>query len=172
MCQSLETDLKQQLLKIPLFKEMHLIVFTCNNCGFKLNDFQSIEEGEPIYLEYEVKTTHDLTTKIIRAVSASIEIPEIGTRIDPGIAAIAWVNNIEGVLVDIKERIIGLMADKEMNAASRQAAIERIELINDLIEVKKPFRIRVIDEKGNSGMIPASQENYRELPFEEAILPE
>ncbi|MCK5048749.1 MAG: hypothetical protein KAR35_05175, partial [Candidatus Heimdallarchaeota archaeon] len=67
---------------------------------------------------------------------------------------------------------IGLLADKEMDDASRQVAIERLELINDLIEVKKSFRIRLIDEKGNSGMVPASKENYKELPFEEATLPE
>ncbi|MCG3218371.1 MAG: hypothetical protein H7643_05205 [Candidatus Heimdallarchaeota archaeon] len=59
-----------------------------------------------------------------------------------------------------------------MDDASRQVAIERLELINDLIEVKKSFRIRLIDEKGNSGMVPASKENYKELPFEEATLPE
>ena len=171
MCQSAETEFNQKLLEIPHFKEMHLIVFSCKKCGFKLNDFQTIEEGEPIYLEYQVKTVKDLTTKIIRAVSASIEIPEIGTRIDPGIAAIAWVNNIEGVLVDIKEKVIGLIADKDMDDSTRQVAIDRLELINDLIEVRKPFRIRIIDEKGNSGMVPASKENYRELPFEEATLP-
>ena len=172
MCQSSETVLNQKLLDIPHFKHMHLIVFNCKKCGFKLNDFQSVEEGEPIYLEYEVKTVKDLTTKIIRAVSASIEIPEIGTRIDPGIAAVAWINNVEGVLTDIKDRVIGLLDDKEMDDASRQVAIERLELINDLIEVKKSFRIRLIDEKGNSGMVPASKENYKELPFEEATLPE
>ena len=132
MCQSSETELKQQLLDIPHFKQMHLIVFSCSKCGYKLNDFQSIDEGEPIYLEYEVKTVNDLTTKIIRAVSASIEIPEIGARIDPGIAAIAWVNNIEGVLVDIKERVIGLMSDKDLDSATRQAAVERLVEKGDL----------------------------------------
>ena len=45
-----------------------------------------------------METEDDLAIRVVRSMSASIEIPELGVRIDPGPACQGFVSNVEGVL--------------------------------------------------------------------------
>jgi zinc finger protein len=83
--------------------------------------------------------------------SAAIEIPELGTRIDPGPSCQGFVSNVEGVLDRIETVVKGALqwgndVEKE-NAAA---------LLVDIAKVKAgafPITLILEDPNGNSGII-------------------
>ena len=54
-----------------------------------------------------VDSPEDLAIRVVRSMSASLEVPELGVRIDPGPACQGFVSNVEGVLDRIEQIVTG-----------------------------------------------------------------
>ncbi len=135
---------------IPYFSDILIISALCPSCGYKFVDTQLLQHGEPARHTLAVASADDLSARVIRSMSASIEIPELGVRIDPGPLCQGFVSNIEGVLDRIEGVVKGALSwgtevEKE-NAAA---------LLADIVRVKAgtyPITLILEDPCGNSGI--------------------
>ncbi len=135
---------------IPYFSDILIISAVCPECGYKFVDTQLLKHGEPARYTVAIGAEEDLAIRVIRSMSASIEIPELGVRIDPGPQCQGFVSNVEGVLDRIETVVKGALnwgndVEKE-NAAA---------LLGDIVKVKAgtfPVTLILEDPCGNSGI--------------------
>jgi zinc finger protein len=135
---------------IPYFSDILIISAICPSCGYKFVDTQLIKHGEPARYTLAVQSEDDLSVRVIRSMSASLEIPELGVRIDPGPVCQGFVSNVEGVLDRIEEVVKGAFrwgTDVEKENA--------VALLADIARVKAgtfPITLILEDPSGNSGI--------------------
>jgi len=151
-CPCCNTDIEYlyKTENIPYFSDILIISAVCPSCGFKFVDTQLLKHGEPARYTMAVDSEDDLAVRVVRSMSASIEIPELGVRIDPGPQCQGFVSNVEGVLDRIEVVVKGALrwgtdVEKE-NAAA---------LLLDIAKVKAgtfPVTLIVEDPNGNSGI--------------------
>ena len=152
-CPSCNTEI-QYLYKtenIPYFSDILIISAICDTCGYKFVDTQLIKHGDPARHTVAITSDDDLTIRVVRSMSASIEIPEIGVHISPGPTCQGFVSNVEGVL-DRIETVVkmtfqwGTKREQE-NATALLADIARIKIgaFPDYADSEDP--------DGNSGII-------------------
>jgi zinc finger protein len=153
VCKSKNTKVTQKILDIPHFTELWLFNIVCFDCHFKHNDFLNLSINEPIRYVYHAENKEDYETKIVRAANGTIIFPQIGAMIEPGPNAEGFINNIEGILQDIRGKTLHLLKD-----ATDEQEITRIreycELLNEYIEKNLPIDIVIEDPFGNSSIIP------------------
>jgi zinc finger protein len=151
-CPSCNTEIEYlyKTENIPYFSDILIISAICPSCGYKFVDTQLIKHGEPARYTLHVEKEDDLAARVVRSMSASIEIPELGVRIDPGPVCQGFVSNVEGVLDRIEEVVKGALrwgTDVEKENAA--------ELLADIARVKAgtfPITLIVEDPCGNSGI--------------------
>jgi zinc finger protein len=110
-----------------------------------------LKHGEPVRYVYRTATQEDLAVRVMRSMSATIEIPELGVRIDPGPTCQGFVSNIEGVLDRIVQAIGSAIVDGD--AEERENA--RL-LLEKIAKVKcGDFSVTFIleDPTGNSTIV-------------------
>ncbi|NMB80087.1 MAG: ZPR1 zinc finger domain-containing protein [Methanomicrobiales archaeon] len=135
---------------IPYFSDILIISAICPSCGYKFVDTQLLKHGEPARHTLAVTSQDDLSVRVVRSMSASIEIPELGVRIDPGPKCEGFVSNVEGILDRVEHVVKGalLWGNDEEKENSAQ-------LLADLARVKAgllPVTLIVEDPHGNSGI--------------------
>ena len=146
-----EIEYIYQTENIPYFSDILIISAICSSCGYKYVDTQLLKANEPVRYVVAVDTEEDLGIRIVRSMSASLEIPELGVRIDPGPACQGFVSNIEGVLDRIRKIVEGALlwggVEERENA---QVLLEKIEGVK-CGEI--PITLILEDRCGNSAII-------------------
>ena len=151
-CPCCNTDIEYlyKTENIPYFSDILIISAICPECGYKFVDTQLLKHGEPARYTVAVESENDLAIRVVRSMSASIEIPELGVRIDPGPLCQGFVSNVEGVLDRIEEVVKG--AFRWGNDVERENAAA---LLADIVKVKAgtyPVTLILEDPLGNSGI--------------------
>ena len=162
-CCNTEIEYLYKTENIPYFSDILIISAICPSCGYKFVDTQLLKHGEPARYTVAIEAEEDLAIRVVRSMSASIEIPELGVRIDPGPQCQGFISNVEGVLDRIETVVKGAFnwgndVEKE-NAAA---------LLADIAKVKTgtfPVTLILEDPSGNSGIIA-------EKTVKEAYVPE
>ncbi len=158
-------DLKVNTLlyDTPFFGKVLITTIICE-CGFRHSDAIVSEIKEPT--RFTVKVNKDtLYDKIIRSTSGTIRVPEIGVDIEPGPASQAFITNLEGILMrirDIVEMARRWNSDDEKKVSRCDEIIRRID---DTIEGKDELTIVLEDPFGNSLIL--SDKAFRERMKEE-----
>ncbi|KAI0367009.1 zf-ZPR1-domain-containing protein [Pilatotrama ljubarskyi] len=164
------------LTSIPYFREIIVMSFRCEHCGFSNNEVQSAGAIRPEGTVYTVRVLgrEDLDRQVVKSNTCTVEIPEIELTIPPGRGQLT---TIEGLIRDI---ITDLSADQPLRRVENPTAYEKIEGIlarcRDIVgddeeenaddngtgEVKapkraseldkplQPFTVRLDDPAGNS----------------------
>jgi len=152
-CPSCNTEIEYlyKTENIPYFSDILIISAICPSCGYKFVDTQLLKHGEPARYSVTIDVEEDLAIRVVRSMSASIEIPEFGVRIDPGPTCQGFISNVEGVL----DRIATVV-----NMTFRWGTDEEKEnataLLADIARVKAgtfPVTLILEDPSGNSGII-------------------
>jgi len=151
-CPCCNTDIEYlyKTENIPHFSDILIISAICPECGYKFVDTQLLKHGEPARYTVAIGTVDDLSIRVIRSMSASIEIPELGVRIDPGPVCQGFVSNVEGVLDRIDDVVKGAL--RWGNDVERENAAA---LLADIVKVKAgtfPITLILEDPCGNSGI--------------------
>lgn len=143
------------LHEIPYFGKVMESTIICEKCGYRNADVMLLEEKEPKLYTVKVEEEKDLFTRVVRSKSGTIELEEIGIKIEPGPASQGFVTNIEGVLERARETL--LMAKNFKKEENEEESIKKIEEILNYIEGvkegKKPLTVRIMDPFGNSALI-------------------
>ena len=168
ICKSKKTKITQKILDLPHFSELWLFNLVCSDCHFKHNDFLNLSVKEPVRYVYHAENKDDYETKIIRAANGTIKFPQIGAMIEPGPNAEGFINNIEGILRDIRSKALHLLKDATDKKETSRIK-EYCDLLNEYIEKNLPIDIIIEDPFGNSSIIPNDSEKLEthELTKEE-----
>ncbi|WP_010479144.1 ZPR1 zinc finger domain-containing protein [Thermococcus zilligii] len=145
----------QHVHEIPYFGKVMESTIICEKCGYRNADVMILEDRPPKLYTVKVEEEKDLFTRVVRSKSGTIELDEIGVRIEPGPAAEGFVTNVEGVLERVRETL--LMAREFRRQEGDEEAVKRVDEIMDYIEDvkdgKRPLTVRIMDPFGNSALI-------------------
>ena len=164
-CCNTEIQYLYKTENIPYFSDILIISAICPGCGYKFVDTQLLKHNEPARYTVAVDSEEDLSIRVIRSMSASIEIPELGVRIDPGPVCQGFVSNIEGVLDRVETVVQGAFrwgTDEEKENATA--------LLANMARVKTgtfPITVILEDPSGNSALIADKTVKEAYVPEEE-----
>jgi zinc finger protein len=136
---------------IPYFSEILIVSANCPSCGYRYVDTQLLRDAEPSRYEFFVSAAEDLTVRVVRSMSATVRIPELGVEIDPGPACTGFVTNVEGVLDRIKNVVEGALHWGE--SGERENAGRLLERIARARAGTLPFTLILDDPRGNSAIV-------------------
>jgi zinc finger protein len=150
-CCNTEIEYLYKTENIPYFSDILIISAICPSCGYKFVDTQLLKHGDPARYTLAVETEDDLSVRVIRSMSASLEIPELGVRIDPGPVCQGFVSNVEGVLDRIEQVVRGAL--RWGTEVEKENAVA---LLADMAKVKTgtfPITLILEDPCGNSSIV-------------------
>jgi zinc finger protein len=142
---------KIMCIRIPYYKQVIVISFLCDHCGFRNNELQSGEAVQEFGTEIvlHAKTKEDLNRQVVKSEYASIEIPELDLVI-PNKSQPGEITTVEGVLMRVKN---GLEQDQDRRKAEHPEAAEQIDQFISKLEsfasLEKPFTLKLNDPSGN-----------------------
>lgn len=145
----------QYVHEIPYFGKVMESTILCERCGYRNADVMILEDRPPKLYTVKVENEKDLFTRVVRSKSGTIELDEIGVKIEPGPAAEGFVSNVEGVIERVRETL--LMARDFRKQEGDEEAVKRVDEIlqylEDVREGKKPLTVKIMDPLGNSALI-------------------
>ncbi len=152
VCGSDEAVLFEKNLNIPYYSDFFMTSIICKKCGLRSTDFRNLHSSDHTRWTYKVTSLDDFETKVVRASTGIVEIPEIGVKVEPQMMPETWIKNIEGLLLHFQEKIAIFLQEDDDHIVKE--AKKRISIIGDLLQGKGEFTIIVEDPNGNSLIIP------------------
>lgn len=151
-------------LEIPHFGQVMETTLLCPNCGFKHSDIIALEQNDPAKYVIEINK-NNLSVRVVRSQSATVIIPEIGIKVEPGPKSEGYVTNIEGVLTrfeDAVKKALNLFEDDESQKNAKIALSE----LQELKKGNKTATLIILDPFGQSNVVSENVEVF-EIPEEE-----
>ncbi|KAF2217247.1 hypothetical protein CERZMDRAFT_109019 [Cercospora zeae-maydis SCOH1-5] len=157
LCMNCHEDGTTRLLltRIPFFREIVIMSFTCEKCGFHNNEIQSAGQIQPKGAKFalRVEKDEDLQRNVVKSDVCAFRIEDVQLEVPPGKGQ---YSNVEGIIRAVKD-------DLEMHQAARMQQMPEVgakvgEIIRKLEDMlnghKYPFMISVDDPTGNSTIEP------------------
>ncbi len=136
---------------IPYFSDILIISASCPACGYRYANTQMLHEGDPLRFTFRVESTDDLSVRVIRSMSGTLRIPELGVEIEPGNACEGFVTNVEGVLERILSVVEGVLCWADGEERTRAECLKAE--IADARAGEFPITLIVEDPTGNSAIV-------------------
>ncbi|KAG5673100.1 hypothetical protein PVAND_003174 [Polypedilum vanderplanki] len=140
------------LTKIPFYKEVVIMSFTCDDCGYQNNEIQSGAEikEKGIKIKLTVNEEKDLNRRVCKSDYSSIRIDELDFEI-PAKSQKGEITTVEGII----DRVInGLSQDQDRRKTEHPEAAEQISAfiakLEELKELKKSFTLILDDISGDA----------------------
>lgn len=155
-------------IEIPHFGNVLETTIICKDCGFKHSDVISLEQKDPV--KYILKINKDnLSSRVVRSQSATISIPELGVKVEPGPKSEGYVTNVEGVIVrfeDAVKKALNLICDKKSNDNAEEILKQIKQLLSGKIEgtliIEDPFgQSNIVNS--NVKAVPLSKDELKNL---------
>ena len=151
-------------LEIPHFGKVLETTILCPKCGFKHSDVIALEQNDPAKYTIEINK-NNLSIRVVRSQSATVTIPELGVKVEPGPKSEGNVTNIEGVLTrfeDAVKKALNLFDDAE----SQENAKNTLNNIRELKKGNGTATLIIQDPFGQSNIVSEKVE-ISEIPEEE-----
>lgn len=127
---------KTKTENIPNFGEILESSIICTSCGYKHNDVICLEQKEPV--KYTLIINKDnLSSRVVKSQSATVSIPELGVKVEPGPKSLGYVSNIEGVITRFSEGVKQALAifDSEESQKNGLNILKKLDkLVNGELE--------------------------------------
>ncbi|KAF2222256.1 ZPR1 zinc-finger domain-containing protein [Elsinoe ampelina] len=162
LCMNCHEDGVTRLLltKIPFFKEIVIMSFACESCGFKNSEIQSAGEIQERGAKYtfKVETESDLQRQVVKGDNCTFKIEDIDLEIPAGKGR---YTNIEGLISSVRDDLASHQEARmeQMPEVGQQVATV-IRKLSDMLEGKSfPFTVTADDFSGNSWIEPAPRDS-------------
>ena len=152
--------IEEFLYDMPLVGKIIISSGKCGNCGYRWNDIRLAEIKGPRKIVIDVRGPNDVNALVVRSSTASIIIPELGVEITPGPASLGYITTIEGVLLDVLDKINFLCQDDE---TSLETCAEKKKMVEKARNGEIPFTFILIDPEGTSTIV---SDKAKIIPFE------
>jgi zinc finger protein len=146
-------ELKTKTEKIPYFGEIMESTVKCKECGFKHSDVICLDSKEPV--KYILKIDKNkMNIRVVKSQSATVNIPELGLKVEPGPQSQGYVSNVEGILERFKKAVNTALSWAE-NENSKENAIRILEMMDEIkngdrtatLIIKDPFGHSLIEDE-------------------------
>ncbi|MGM5482106.1 MAG: ZPR1 zinc finger domain-containing protein [Nanobdellota archaeon] len=151
MCNKDTLTLTEQEREVPYLGNVFLFSMRCSNCGYKKSDVESSEEREPVKYTFDIESEDDLQVRFVKSAQATVKLPRILT-IEPGVASVGYITNIEGLLVRAKD-VIEATRDSTEDNDEKKKCRKLIKKLMRVMQGKDRLKITVEDPSGNSAII-------------------
>ena len=151
-------------IEIPHFGKVMETTIQCPSCGFKHSDIIALEQNDPAKYILEINK-NNLSVRVVRSQSATVIIPEIGVKVEPGPKSEGYVTNVEGVLTRFESAVkkaLNLFDDEE----SQKNAKDTLNKIQELKKGNGTATLIILDPFGQSNIVSENVE-ILEIPDEE-----
>ena len=137
--------------KIPYFGEIMESTIICSRCGYKHSDTICLEQKEPVRYSMQIKKDN-LNARVVKSQTATISMPKLGLKVEPGTNCQGYVSNIEGVITRFEDAVntaLKFVEDEE----SKDNALKILEEIESVKNGEKEVEIIIEDPFGHSTII-------------------
>lgn len=151
-------------IEIPHFGKVLETTIQCPECGFKHSDIIALEQNDPAKYVIEINK-NNLSVRVVRSQSATVVIPEIGVKVEPGPKSEGYVTNVEGILTrfeDAVKKALNLFDDAE----SQQNGKDTLNKIQELKKGNGTATLIILDPFGQSNIVSENTE-ILEIPEDE-----
>ena len=151
-------------LEIPHFGKVLETTLLCPSCGFRHSDVIALEQNDPAKYVLEINK-NNLYIRVVRSQSATVIIPEVGVKVEPGPKSEGYVTNVEGMLTRFEDAVIkalNLFDDEESQANAKKTLAE----IQELKKGNGTATLIILDPFGQSNIVSEKVE-ILEIPEEE-----
>ena len=151
-------------LEIPHFGKVLETTLLCPSCGFRHSDVIALEQNDPAKYVLEINK-NNLSIRVVRSQSATVIIPEVGVKVEPGPKSEGYVTNVEGMLTRFEDAVIkalNLFDDEE----SQTNAKKTLAQIQELKKGNGTATLIILDPFGQSNIVSEKVE-ILEIPEEE-----
>ncbi len=152
MCGARTLTMRSLRLDIPYFGDALQTTVLCAECGFRHADVILTKEGKPTRHTLRVRSSADLTARVVRSGSCTVRLPELKAIMEPGQASEAFVSNAEGVLRRFRE-VFGFLVRNADTAAQRAKAESALATLDRMIAGLASFTLILDDPFGNSTIL-------------------
>jgi len=143
------------LTAIPYFREVIVMSFSCDHCGFSNNEIQAAGTIQPRGSSYLLRLTAmpDFERSVVKSDTAIVKFIELDLEVPAGRGQLS---NVEGLLSSIVDDLeLGQEARKEQAPEVYEKIAEVITKGRSMLAGESfPFRLSVDDPAGNSWIAP------------------
>lgn len=152
------------LTSIPFFKEVIVMSFRCEHCGFSNNEIQSAGTIRPEGTIYTARilSREDLDRQLVKSDTCTVVIPEFELTIPP---SRGQLTTVEGLIRDI---VADLSEDQPLRRIENEVAYNKIEsILNGLRDILADDDEEEVEEEtvGAVKLKKASQKDVPMQPF-------
>jgi zinc finger protein len=143
------------MTKIPFFKDIIIMSFSCPHCGYRNNEIEQSDGLAPqgIHFELTVKTESDMNRRVIKSNFCTIKVPICDLEI-PQSTQKGKLTTVEGFIQTARDNFKNSLDDGYYSQMGDEFISKIKDLINKLTEVlegkKFPFQFIMDDPSGNS----------------------
>ena len=151
-------------LEIPHFGKVLETTLLCPSCGFRHSDVIALEQNDPAKYVLEINK-NNLSIRVVRSQSATVIIPEVGVKVEPGPKSEGYVTNVEGMLTRFEDAVIkalNLFDDEESQTKKKKTLAQ----IQELKKGNGTATLIILDPFGQSNIVSEKVE-ILEIPEEE-----
>ena len=147
------------LTKIPYFREIVIMSFSCEKCGFKNSEIQSAGEIQQRGAKYSLKVESetDLQRQVVKGDGCLFRIEDLDLEIPEGKGQFS---NIEGIVSAVRDDLASHQDARmeQMPEVGEQIA-GVIRKLSDMVEGRSyPFTVSADDPSGNSWIEPSPRD--------------
>lgn len=151
MCSKDTLTLTESERDIPYFGKVYLFSMTCSNCKYHKADLEAAEENEPSKYEITINSEQDMNIRVIKSSNATVKIGRI-MSIEPGVASIGFITNIEGLLKRAKHAIETAKECSE-DKDEKKKAKNHLKKLQKILWGQDEIKITLDDPTGNSAIV-------------------
>ena len=141
-------EVKTKTEEIPYFGEVMESTVKCQKCGFKHTDSICLDIKEPVKYSLIVDK-NKINVRVVKSQSATITIPELGLKVEPGPQSQSYISNVEGVIKRFENAVKTALSWAE-DDESRKNAVRILEEIDEVKNGENSVTIIIEDPFGHS----------------------
>ncbi|MTK64668.1 MAG: ZPR1 zinc finger domain-containing protein [Methanobacterium sp.] len=165
VCKSRNTlEMTSKTEEIPYFGEILESTIICSECGYRHTDTICLEQKEPVYYSLLISNAN-INARVVKSQTATLSIPELGLKVEPGPKSQGYVSNVEGVLNRFESAVETAIEWAE-ELEVKENALKIIENIEDIKSGDGSATLIIEDPFGHS-VILHDDAKHRKLTQEE-----
>ncbi len=134
-----------QTHELAYFGEIVESTIQCEKCGFRHNDILATEQKDPAKHSLII-SKKNLDSRVVRSQSATVSLPDIGIKVEPGPKSEGYISNVEGVIVrfvEATERALNMFQD-DLSQENGKRVLENLNKVlngemETLLLIEDPF---------------------------------
>lgn len=144
------------LTRIPFFREIILMSFSCPHCHLQNNEIQSAGEIQQrgVRFTFTVGSQHDLQRQVVKSDTATVRIEELDLEVPAGRGQLT---NLEGLVNMVREDLDAMQSKRKDVQPDVYAKVQ--DIIQSLQEIlsgsRSPVTMTLEDPAGNSSLEPS-----------------